>query len=295
MAATGVVRSSTRVAMVWPHSAMVQRDVVDLRAEPDENAELVDQAHFGERVRILAAHEMWRYVQGEDHYLGWLPERTVPPMSSYGKQHVVAVLLAEVHELADESSAVIARLPAGTRIPILGRGRIDDGTRVREFEIEEPAGWRGVAFSLDEPRRGREGFVAIADLADIAELSHAYPTPADLLATADAFIGVPYLWGGTTARGLDCSGFVQQVYRLNGVALPRDADQQAMLGQRVGEARAGDLLFFGEDSVTHVAIATSAGEFVHAPMLGGLVERGRLGGDRKLRAIRRYLPAEGTP
>jgi cell wall-associated NlpC family hydrolase len=119
--------------------------------------------------------------------------------------------------------------------------------------------------------------------------------PADLLATAGAFMGVPYLWGGTTALGMDCSGFVQQVYRLNGVALPRDADQQAVLGRRVDQARAGDLFFFGEQSVTHVAIATNASEFVHAPMAGGLVEHGRLGGDRKLRGIRRYLPDVGTP
>jgi cell wall-associated NlpC family hydrolase len=78
------------------------------------------------------------------------------------------------------------------------------------------------------------------------------------------------------------------------VALPRDADQQAVLGRKVDEARAGDLLFFGAESVTHVALATSATEFIHAPMTGGVVERGRLGGDRKLRGIRRYLPDVST-
>jgi cell wall-associated NlpC family hydrolase len=87
---------------------------------------------------------------------------------------------------------------------------------------------------------------------------------------------------------------VQQVYRLNGVALPRDADQQAMLGRRVEEARAGDLMFFGAQSVTHVALATSAKEFIHAPMKGGVVEHGRLGGDRNLLGIRRYLPDVST-
>jgi cell wall-associated NlpC family hydrolase len=63
-----------------------------------------------------------------------------------------------------------------------------------------------------------------------------------------------------------------------------------MLGRKVEEARAGDLMFFGADSVTHVALATSATEFVHAPMKGAVVEGGRLGGDRKLLGIRRYLP-----
>ena len=84
------------------------------------------------------------------------------------------------------------------------------------------------------------------------------------------------------------------MYRLNGVALPRDADQQAMLGRRVEKARAGDLMFFGADAVTHVALASSETEFVHAPMKGGVVERSRLGGDRILRGIRRYLPEDSS-
>jgi cell wall-associated NlpC family hydrolase len=134
------------------------------------------------------------------------------------------------------------------------------------------------------------GFLAVSDTTHDGEVESRYPTADDYLKTAESFIGVPYLWGGTTALGLDCSGFVQQVYRLNGVALPRDADQQAVLGRKVEEARAGDLLFFGADSVTHVALATSATEFIHAPMKGAVVERGRLGGERKLLGIRRYLP-----
>jgi cell wall-associated NlpC family hydrolase len=73
------------------------------------------------------------------------------------------------------------------------------------------------------------------------------------------------------------------------VALPRDADQQAMLGTRVDDAQAGDLLFFGADAVTHVAIATGPREFLHAPMKGGVVEEGQLGDDRQPRVIRRYL------
>jgi len=160
-----------------------------------------------------------------------------------------------------------------------------DGTHQR-VPYAHPEGWR-------ETHLGPgwlTGYVALSDLVDVRQLPHRYPTANDYLETAESFIGVPYLWGGTTALGLDCSGFVQQVYRLNGVALPRDADQQAMLGRMVEEARAGDLMFFGADSVTHVALATSATEFVHAPMKGGVVEHSRLGPDRKLRVIRRYLP-----
>src|SRR5207237_9015842 len=152
-----------------------------------------------------------------------------------------------------------------------------------------PEGWRATHLGLG----WLTGYVALSDLVDVRQLPHRYPTADDYLGTAESFIGVPYLWGGTTALGLACSGFVQQVYRLNGVALPRDADQQAMLGRKVEEARAGDLMFFGADSVTHVALAASATEFIHAPE-GRVVEHGRLGGDRTLRGIRRYLVAVST-
>jgi gamma-D-glutamyl-L-lysine dipeptidyl-peptidase len=272
--------------MVWPHGAIVQRDIIDLRAEPSDAAELVDQAHFGENVRALGESGKWRYVQGADQYLGWIKSDEVAVMAHYGEDHVVGVLLGQVREAPRPDAEVIARLPAGTRVPpIKASIQQADGT-YREIPYEHPGGWREIHLAPGS----RTGYIAEADLADVRQLPHRFPTADDYLKTAEAFIGVPYLWGGTTALGLDCSGFVQQVYLLNGVALPRDADQQAVLGRKVDEARAGDLMFFGDDSVTHVALATSAREFMHAPMSGGVVERGQLGGERKLRAIRRYLP-----
>ncbi len=173
--------------------------------------------------------------------------------------------------------------PAGTRPPQMFRATSIGG-------VAPSPEWAEIPLRTDIARSdSRIGFLAVADTTSDGEVAKRYPTSDDYLKTAESFIGVPYLWGGTTALGLDCSGFVQQVYRLNGVALPRDADQQAMLGRKVEEARAGDLMFFGAESVTHVALATSATEFIHAPTKG-VVERGRLGGDRKLRGIRRYLP-----
>src|SRR4029077_15954749 len=171
---------------------------------------------------------------------------------------------------------LIARLAAGTTVP------------ASEASLD---GWREIHFGPG----WRTGFVAPTHLVRIREPPHTYPTADDYLKTAESFIGIPYLWGGTTALGLDCSGLVQQVYRFNGVALPRDADQQAMLGRRVEKARAGDLMFFGADRVTHVALATSATEFIHAPMKGGVVAHSRLGGDRGPLGIRRYLPDVSTP
>jgi gamma-D-glutamyl-L-lysine dipeptidyl-peptidase len=257
--------------MVWPQTAIVRRDVADVRAMPSEDSELVDQAHHGENVAVLGEKDAWRYVQGADQYFGWAHLDDLAVFTGYAEKHVVAVLLADVRDAPRADAELIARLPAGTSVP---------------KSTASPDGWREVHFGPG----WRTGFVARTDLVDIRELPHRYPTADDYLKTAESFIGIPYLWGGTTALGLDCSGLVQQVYRLNGVALPRDADQQAMLGRRVEKARAGDLMFFGADSVTHVALATNATEFIHAPMKGGVVERSRLGDDRKLLGIRRYLP-----
>ena len=257
--------------MVWPQTAIVRRDVAPLRATPAADAELVDQGQYGEHMSVLGEHGEWRYVQGADQYFGWIHLDDLAVFTGFVERHVIAVLLSDVRDAAHTGALTIARLPAGTRVP--PNEASPDGWR----EIHLGPGWQ-------------TGFVADADLADVRELPHRYPTAADYLKTAESFIGVPYLWGGTTALGLDCSGLVQQVYRLNGVALPRDADQQAVLGRRVEEARAGDLMFFGADEVTHVALATSQSEFIHAPMKGGVVERGRLGPERKLLGIRRYLP-----
>jgi cell wall-associated NlpC family hydrolase len=82
------------------------------------------------------------------------------------------------------------------------------------------------------------------------------------------------------------------VYRLNGVGLDRDADQQAVEGRAVNAARAGDLFFFGDEHITHTAIATGEREFLHAPQTGAVVERSTLSPARNLRVIRRYLPDE---
>jgi cell wall-associated NlpC family hydrolase len=270
--------------MVAPPKALVTVGIANVRAESEDGSELVDQAHLTEMVTVLGERNDWRYVQGPDQYFGWIrADQIFEVPGSDNRAGIVAVLLADVHERESRVSPVIERLPAGTRPPQIFKAEALDGTNAHPE-------WSQVPLRGDRPRFG---FLAVADTTRRGEVASRYPTADDYLKTAESFIGVPYLWGGTTALGLDCSGFVQQVYRLNGVALPRDADQQAVLGRKVEEARAGDLMFFGADSVTHVALATSATEFIHAPERR-VVERGRLGGDRKVRGVRRYIPDVST-
>jgi cell wall-associated NlpC family hydrolase len=90
------------------------------------------------------------------------------------------------------------------------------------------------------------------------------------VATArEAFVGTPYQWGGITPWGADCSGFVQTVYAVHGIQLPRDASQQALTGVDADGQTPGDLLFFSEQDdgrITHIAIALSGDEFVHVAL-----------------------------
>jgi cell wall-associated NlpC family hydrolase len=223
---------------------------------------LVDQAHIGEELSLLGESGDWVFVQGEDLYFGWIHRRLFRKSTHEGRQLLVAVHRAPLRREPNESSDAIGAVDAGVA-----------GYVVR-------GGWVSYA----------PGWIPVADTVPSDRLPQRYPTPDDLIATAESFIGVPYLWGGTSAHGIDCSGLTQRVYFLNGVGLARDADQQALGGRPVDVARPGDLFFFGAERVTHTAIATSERTFIHAPQSGKSVQRDELTDTLRLRAIRRYLP-----
>jgi gamma-D-glutamyl-L-lysine dipeptidyl-peptidase len=256
------VVAATRVAMVRPPRAQVTRAVADLHAQPDGTSELVDQAQAGEMLTILGQSKDWAYVQGEDFYFGWMRRQHMRGDTHPGRELLVARHNAPVRRDARDDSQVIDAVGPGVAC-----GLVKDGFALCA------AGW-----------------VAVTDTVSSDRLPQRPPTPEDIVATAESFLGVPYLWGGTSARGIDCSGLTQQVYRLNGVGLDRDADQQALGGRPVDVARLGDLFFFGKDRVTHTAIATGERTFIHAPQSGQGVQRGELTEGSPLRAIRRYLP-----
>jgi hypothetical protein len=248
--------------MVSPARARVTAILADLRAHPNGASELVDQAHVGETLTLLGESGQWAYVQGEDLYFGWVQRQLIRKDTHPSRQILVAVHDAAVRREPNSESELIGEVGAG----------------VAGFEISH--GWMRCA----------SGWVAVTDTIPNDELPQRFPTPDDLIATAESFLGIPYLWGGTSAHGIDCSGLTQQVYRLNGVGLGRDADQQALGGRPVDQARPGDLFFFGTDRVTHTAIATGLRTFIHAPQSGKSVQRGELTDMSPLRATRRYLP-----
>lgn len=243
--------------------------ISDLRAKPEQGSERVDQVRFGERLTLLASAGDWLFVQArEDHYFGWVRGYETKSLGGAGPEvpasHVVGVALAALVDRPQEDARVVGALSAGTWVDV---GPARDG-----FVPVEGAWLRA------------------ADLVPAGALPTRSPSTADLVAAARAFLDVPYVWGGTSARGLDCSGFVQLAYRLCGVLLARDADQQATQGRRVdGAPRAGDLLFF-ETPITHVGMALDETRMIHAPRPIGRVLEQRIAERGSAVSIRRYLP-----
>lgn len=102
---------------------------------------------------------------------------------------------------------------------------------------------------------------------------------AAIIASAEAYLGVPYVWGGSTAAGFDCSGLVQQVYLENGIQIGRTTYAQELLGphEAIDQARPGGLYFWeGESGAYHVAIALGDGTYIHAPQPGQWVSYGHV-------------------
>jgi hypothetical protein len=254
---------SRRPPMVAPPTLWVTCGVADLRSEPDKRSELVDQLHAWESVAVLATRADWYYVQShDDHYFGWIHSNWTTK-AGIPSRMVVAVNLAALRHGTDESSPIVDTVPAGTSF-------VPAGPAVDGFEC----------FGT--------GWIARDDLVEARELPSRPPVGDDFVSAARAFVDVPYRWGGTSPLGIDCSGLTQLCYRLCGVRLPRDADQQAVAGRAVDSPQAGDLAFFGEDRVTHCGVVISPTRMIHAAG-GERVREDEIASRPALRGYRRYL------
>ena len=206
-----------------------------LRREPRPDASLDTEALKGERVTIYDSNgEGWAWGQlAADGYVGWLPDNALAPPGA-APTHKVTALCTLAFAGPSIKLPPLEALPLGVRLAIV---RIEDRMAVTSSGAYVPA----------------------AHLAPIGE----YET--DFVAVAERFLGTPYLWGGKTARGLDCSGLVQIALTACRVACPRDSDmQEAALGTAVAAdlavLRRGDLIFWKG----HVAIARDRDSLLHA-------------------------------
>jgi len=236
--------------------------VINLRKEPDHSSELVSQALLGTPVLILKKAGSWLMIQTPDNYLSWTEASSIKMMTrtEFEKwRNAPRVIYLDntgwLHDTTSLNSGVVGDLAGGCVMEKTG----------------ELDGF--VSVILSDRRRGYIEQQKVMDFKSWKESAQC--TEESICNTSLTFMGIPYLWGGTSVKGADCSGFVQSVFFRNGLILQRDASLQALHGLDVdisdgyNRLKKGDLLFFGsrEDStphVTHVAIYLGNKEYINS-------------------------------
>ena len=235
---------------------VVLKNVANLFDKPDSGGELVTQAIIGTSLLIEERTAGWAYVRLPDKYRAWIEADQIreyaqgeAPYATVGTVAEVQELLAFLHQRPDDTSRAPAlQVTIGARLEVAE----EHDERVHVVVPDGRALWM------------RRNDVVIKE----ANSPRPRGTVQQVLETAKRFLGLPYLWGGTTPLGIDCSGFVQLSYHLHGVSLLRDSSiqytQPGLLPVEREELEAGDLVFFGRRSITHVGMVLGNGKFIHA-------------------------------
>jgi len=252
---------------------VVLAPVVNMHARPRVSSAVVSQAILGMSVVMMKRRLGWALVETPDRYRGWIRTPALRPDRRRMPVVEVRSLLANIYAARDVTTrAPIAVLPMLARVevaansgPVRGSGHEAraGGAAVEDWvRVHLPDGRRGWAQSADVS--------APIGTAGRRALARSPGRSAAVVSMALRFLGLPYLWGGITTFGLDCSGLVQLAHRAVGIVLPRDADLQwadrRLSPVAAGSIRPGDLVFFGprRGAITHVGIAIGRRAFVNA-------------------------------
>ncbi len=231
------------------------KNVASIYKETTRNSEQVTQAIMGQPVEIEKADGDWLYIHTWDTYHGWIESRWV--QEGEWKPAEIATVLPQfsfAYKAPDRSSEHHTILVVTATAEFLG-------AEGRFAHVRLPD--------------GREAYVQTSDVEITPSGDQMLPLGAsgsEIIKTGRRFIGVPYLWGGSSPFGIDCSGFVQLSYKLNGVKLLRDAHMQAEDPRAIpvekADLVAGDMVFFagGADKtrITHIGMAVGDGTFIHS-------------------------------
>ena len=229
----------------------VATNVTGLYAEPSFQAEMVSQLVQGMRVEQLLEQGKWVYVRQDDGYLGWVYGSYLGETAVSAPTHLVSSPIALLHQSPDETALRVGRVLAGTAVCVTQTNNT----------------WAQLSLA-----GGSTGWTPLANLRPCDTLPQTGSAQRQqIIQDATQFIGVPYLWGGCTSLGLDCSGLAQLTHRLAGVIIPRDADMQYKAGRVVEPPfQPGDLLYFGNQrqtggrAITHVGISLGDWRILHA-------------------------------
>lgn len=242
---------------------VINLSVANLRRESDFSSEMVTQALLGMPVRVLQ-HDGWYQIQTPDDYISWVHRAGVYPMTkeeynawNEADKIVITSHYGFTYEKPDVNSQSVSDVVAGNRLKY-------EGTEKDFYKVSYPD--------------GKTAYVSKTISMPISQWRASLKTDAgSIIKTGRTLLGVPYLWAGTSSKGIDCSGFVRTVLFLHDIIIPRDASQQAYVGQHIdiapdfGNLVPGDLIFFGrkataerKERVVHVGIYIGAKRFIHS-------------------------------
>ena len=270
---------STVVFLLAAFAASAQRyavtdySVVYLRADADYESALETQELMGTVVEILAEKDYWRKVSVPQPYVAWctdhsLVEMTEDEMKDYleAPKYICTSLFSKVYSEPSDKSEIVSDLVLGDVLRIV----------YKDEKLAKPQK-KGRFLAAMLPS-GKVGYVPSKDIEEQAKWSEdvSDATGEDIVATAKRFLGTPYLWGGMSSKGLDCSGLVRLSYMMNGIYLPRNAremiEKVTEVSMEIPRLRPGDLLFFGtpakglfqKEKITHVGMYIGDGRFIHS-------------------------------
>ncbi len=251
-----ILPDTIHMEKIW---GVVSLSVANLRTKPAHSAEMATQAIMGTPVRILKENDEWLLVQTPDQYIAWTNASSIKQMNRSeinDWRNADRIIYTDTYGVIsgdDKLTTVVSDLVAGTIVV-----KKSENKNITEVTLPD----------------GRSGYVPNQKWLNLKQWKDTVSvTPSKLIATGERFLGFPYLWGGTSTKGIDCSGFVKTTYFLNGIILERDASQQFKHGKEVDitigweNLQKGDLLFFGSKEkkrITHVGMYIGDSELIHS-------------------------------
>jgi len=235
------------VALQW---AVIQASSAFMHEAPDYESAVSSQTMMGTVVEVLESERYWTRIHTPEPYEGWTNELCLVRMTEKQKDEWIAspryICATEYTHIFESPSERAARLCDFTMGDIVRKG----GHSTHQ--------WTEVALP-----DGRKGWARKSDVRDFGVWD------CDIVGTARLFLGIPYMWGGRSAKHFDCSGLTGFCYFMAGILLPRDASEQIKCGEEVAieDMQAGDLIFFGETHVSHVALCTGPGRIIHSSQI----------------------------